>query len=98
MHFYDTQMEDLLMIYQLVAECIDSERQRGLRPETLKELKRYLHEFADYCQSKLNKLEDMTSDFLREYVMIRGKDRDKSVKKAVVWCLRKFGAYIVLRE
>lgn len=85
------------MVYQLINDCIDSERQRGLRPETIKELKRYLHEFADYCQSKLHRLEDMTSDFLREYVMIRGKDRDKSVKKAVVWCLRKFGTYLLLR-
>jgi site-specific recombinase XerD len=90
-------MEALHMVYQLINDCIDTERQRGLRPETIKELKRYLHEFADYCQPKLQRLEDMTSDFLREYVMFRGNDRDKSVKKAVVWCLRKFGAYLVLR-
>lgn len=85
------------MIHGLVTECINAERQRGLRPETLKELNRYLHEFAGYCQHKLDRLEDMTSDFLREYVMIRGRDRGSELKKAVVWSLRKFGAYMVLR-
>ena len=85
------------MIYQLVTECIDFEKGRGLRPETLKELNRYLQEIAAYCQDKLEQLEDMTSDFLREYIMIRGKDRGNDLKKALVWSLRKFGAYLVLR-
>lgn len=84
------------MIYELVTECIDAEKQRGLRPETLKELTRYLHEFAGYCQHKIDRMEDMTSDFLREYVMIRSKDRGKELKKAVVWSLRKLGAFMVL--
>lgn len=52
---------------------MDAKRQRGLRPETLKELNRYLHEFAGYCQHKLDRLEDMTPDFLRDYVMTRAK-------------------------
>ena len=80
------------MIYQLVTECIDFEKQRGLRPETLKELNRYLQEVAAYCQDKLEQLEDMTSDFLREYIMIRGKDRGNDLKKtgmepAKIWRL-----------
>jgi len=85
------------MMYELVTGCIESEKERGLSKETLKELERYLHEFATYCQKKLKNLEDMTSDYLREYVMTRGKDRGKDLKKAVVWSLRKLGAYLVLR-
>jgi integrase/recombinase XerD len=85
------------MMYEHVNGCIESEKERGLSKETLKELKRYLHEFANYCQTKLDNLEDMTSDYLREYVMIRGKDRGKDLKKAVVWSLRKLGGYLVLR-
>ena len=39
-----------VMIYELVNDCIESETERGIERTTLKELSRYLHEFADYCQ------------------------------------------------
>ena len=36
------------MIYALVNDCIESEKERGLARATLKELIRYLYEFAEY--------------------------------------------------
>ena len=38
------------MIYELVNDCIESETERGIEKTMLKELRRYLHEFAGYCQ------------------------------------------------
>ncbi|MBW2596700.1 MAG: hypothetical protein JRC93_12180 [Deltaproteobacteria bacterium] len=56
------------MIYSIVNDCIISEKERGLSEATIKELKRYLHEFAGDFQKKLTDIENLTSDFLRQYV------------------------------
>ena len=86
------------MIYELVNDCIESETERGIEKTTLKELRRYLHEFADYCQQIPITVEKISSDFMRRYVQYRGKGRGPNLVKAVVWSLRKFGAYLVLRN
>lgn len=86
------------MIYALVNDCIESEKERGLAKATLKELIRYLHEFAEYYQSQINCIEGLTPDFLRQYVEQRGKGLGSDLIKAVVWSLRKFGAFLVLRN
>ena len=86
------------MIYQLVNDCIESEAERGIEKTTLKELRRYLHEFADYCQQIPITVEQISSDFMRRYVQYRGKERGPNLVKAVVWSLRKFGAFLVLRN
>ncbi len=86
------------MIYELVNDCIESEAERGIEKTTLKELRRYLHEFADYCQKNPITVEKISSDFMRRYVQFRGKGRGPNLVKAVVWSLRKFGAFLVLRN
>ena len=86
------------MIYALVNECIESEIERGLAKATVKELERYLHEFSEYFQSKMINIEDLTADFFRQYVQERGKGLGADLIKAVVWSLRKFGAFLVLRN
>jgi len=40
------------MIFELVNDCIELEAERGIAKTTIKELNRYLHEFANYCQQK----------------------------------------------
>ncbi len=86
------------MIYELVNDCIESEAERGIEKTTLKELRRYLHEFADYCQQNPITVEQISSDFMRRYVQFRGKERGPNLVKAVVWSLRKFGAFLVIRN
>ncbi len=86
------------MIYELVNDCIESETERGIEKTTLKELSRYLHEFADYCQQIPITVEQISSDFMRRYVQYRGKGRGPNLVKAVVWSLRKFGAFLALRN
>jgi site-specific recombinase XerD len=86
------------MIYELVNDCIESETERGIEKTTLKELSRYLHEFANYCQKIPITVEQISSDFMRRYVQYRGKERGPNLVKAVVWSLRKFGAFLVLRH
>ena len=82
------------MIYELVNDCIESEAERGIEKTTLKELNRYLHEFADYCQQIPITVEQISSDLLRRYVQYRGKGRGPNLVKAVVWSLRKFSAFL----
>ncbi len=86
------------MIYELVNDCIEFEKERGIGKTTLKELRRYLHEFADYCQQNPITLEQISSDFMRRYVQYRGRGLGPNLIKAVVWSLRKFGAFLVLRN
>jgi len=69
------------MIYELVNDCIESEAERGIEKTTLKELSRYLHEFADYCQQIPITVEQLSSDFMRRYVQYRGKERGPDLVK-----------------
>jgi len=86
------------MIFKLVNDCIELEVERGIAKTTIKELNRYLHEFAHYCQQKSVTAEQISSDFMRGYVQSRGAGLGPNLIKAVVWSLRKFGAYLVLRS
>jgi site-specific recombinase XerD len=86
------------MIYEQVSACIKFETERGIAKTTLKELSRYLHEFADYCQQNQIIVEQVSSDFMRQYVQYRGRGLGPNLIKAVVWSLRKFGAFLVLQN
>ncbi len=86
------------MIFELVNDCIKFETERGIAKTTLKELSRYLHEFADYCQQNQIIVEQLSSEFMRRYVQHRGRGLGPNLIKAVVWSLRKFGAFLVLRN
>ena len=86
------------MIFELVNDCIELEAERGIAKTTIKELNRYLHEFANYCQQKSITVEQISSEFLLGYVQYRGIGLGPNLIKAVVWSLRKFGAYLVLRS
>ncbi len=86
------------MIYEHVNDCIKLETERGIAKTTLKELSRYLHEFADYCQQNQIIVDQLSAEFMRRYVQFRGRGLGADLIKAVVWSLRKFGAYLVLRS
>ncbi len=86
------------MIFELVNDCIELEAERGIAETTIKELNRYLHEFANYCQQKSISVEQISSEFLLHYVQSRSTGLGPDLIKAVVWSLRKFGAFLVLRS
>ena len=86
------------MIFELVNDCIELESERGIANTTIKELNRYLHEFANYCQQKSITVEQISSEFLLGYVQSRSTGLGPDLIKAVVWRLRKFGAFLVLRS
>jgi len=85
------------MIHRLVKGCIELEAERGIAELTLKELSRYLYEFADYCRQNVVTVEQINSELIRGYVQDRGAGLGPTLIKAVVWSLRKFGAYLALR-
>jgi len=84
-------------ISQLVDDCIEFEDNRGLAIKTLIELERYLKEFVKYCQSKgFSTPSDLTPELLKDYVEGCWGRGNFPLVKAVVWAIRKFGAYIYL--
>ncbi len=73
------------MIYELVNDCIELETERGIAKTTIKELSRYLHEFANYCQLKSITVEQISSDNVAAQPIARISVRD-SAKDAVAQC------------
>ncbi len=86
------------MIFELVNDCLELEAERGIAKTTIKELSRYLHEFPNYCQLKSITVEQISSEFLLGYVQYLGSGLGPNLIKAVVWSLRKFGAFPALRS
>jgi site-specific recombinase XerC len=84
-------------ISQLVDDCLEFEGSRGLAEKTLKELRRYLAELVGYCQSKgFYSPHDLSPQLLKDYVEGCWERGNFSLVKAVVWAIRKFGAYLSL--
>lgn len=84
-------------ISQLVNDCIGFESNRGLAEKTLKELGRYLKELVEYCQKKgLYTTHDLSPQVLKDYVEGCWERGNFALVKAVVWAIRKFGAYLCL--
>ncbi len=81
----------------LIQQCLKIEQDRNLSSNSIKELKRYLTGFNQYCQTNgVFSPEDLKPDFLREYADQRCTDSGPNLKKAVVWSLRKFGKFLKL--
>ncbi len=81
----------------LIKGCLKIEQDRNLSTNSIKELKRYLTEFIRYCKTKnIYSSDDLSPDFLRQYVEHRYRDSGPNLKKAVVGSLRKFGKYLSL--
>jgi len=75
----------------LIHRCLKAEEDRNLSDNSIKELRRYLNEFSAYCQSQgISSAEELAPSFLKAYADHRCMDDKPSLKKAVVWFLRKW--------
>jgi len=75
------------------------ERDRGLRPRSVTELERYLTGFVTYCMDQgVDRVDDLTPDFLRAFVLWRCEGFGAGLVKGTVWSLRKLGSYMVLKQ
>ena len=86
------------MLHALIDDCLENEKNLGLGESSLEELNRYLNGFADYCKDRLKRLSDLSPVFFKDYVETRCEHTGPSVVKALVWSLRKFGAFLNLRQ
>jgi integrase/recombinase XerD len=83
----------------LVRQCLEGERDRHLSEKSLKELRRYLTEFADHCRAEsIGSASELTPDFLKTYAEKRCEKAGPSLKKALVWALQRFGRYLRLLQ
>ena len=86
-------------ISTLVRQCLEGERDRHLSERSLRELRRYLTEFADHCRAEsICSASELTSDFIRTYAEKRCERAGPSLKKALVWALQRFGKYLCLLQ
>ncbi len=80
-----------------VERCLNAEQVSSKSENTVSELTRYLNEFSTYCdKDNVDSPGDITIDFLYEFIEQRCKDKGPSLKKAVVWALRKFCNFLNL--
>jgi site-specific recombinase XerD len=83
----------------LVELCLKGEQDRNLSANSLKELRRYLKEFADHCQvESVRSAEEITPDFLKTFVEKRCENAGPSLKKAFVWALQRLGSTLCLLQ
>jgi len=86
-------------IKSVVSGCLELEVARNLRESTLVELRRYLSEFTSYSvDHKIDSVDQLTPEFLRDYVLWRTKDGGPPLVKATVWSLRKLGSFIAVKQ
>ena len=80
-----------------VERCLNAEKTVNKERKTLFELTRYLNDFSDYCRrNKVDSPSSITINLLYDFIASRCKDKGPSLKKAVVWALRKFCNYLSL--
>ncbi len=85
--------------HQLVQLTLNIEKNRKSGAKSIYELKRYLNEFASYCENQtLSSVKDISPAFLKEYVEQRSKTGGPCLKKAVVWSLRKFCTHLTFLQ
>jgi len=83
----------------LVGDCLQMEQQRGLAERSVRELKRYLGDFAGYCSTAgVNRAAGLNAEFILKYVQWRCREAGPTLWKAIVWSLRRFGAYLALMQ
>ena len=86
-------------IETVIRTCLETERTRGIASRSLKELKRYLSDFAEHCKrSGKSLISGLTPEFLKNYVINRQGRGGPTLGKAIVWSLRKLGAYLALSQ
>lgn len=79
--------------------CLKTERDLGLSEKSLKELTRYLNDFIGYCKNQgIYSVEDFSPEFFKGFIDQRCVTGGPTLKKAVVWSLRKFGKYLALLQ
>jgi integrase/recombinase XerD len=83
----------------LAEKCIDSERVRGLSERFLSELHHNMTVFNDYLRlQRLTALDDLKPETIRDFLLFANPADSASLGKAMVWSIRKFFAFLTLRQ
>lgn len=83
----------------VLQSCLEAERTRGLAERSVKSLQQYFASLQRYCvQRGMDSVRALTPAALKEFVLWRVGTGAPELGKAVVWSLRKLGAWLVLME
>lgn len=86
-------------IQSAVCACIEHEKNRRMAQRSVHELERYYAQLVEYCSSSgIKSVSQLTPQFLKDYVIHCSQRGGPTLVKAIVWALRKLGAYIVLAQ
>ncbi len=92
-----TELKKTSNIKPFIQGCIDAQSVSNDGEKTLTELNRYLNNFSAYCDKcGIESVDTIDLEFLHKFLENRCKNSGPSLKKAVVWSLRKFGNYLLL--
>jgi len=86
-------------ISHLVDQCIHAECVRGLSRRSVAELRHHLGSFAAFVvEHSVASLDGITPLLIKDFLLDANPAGSASVGKAMVWTLRKFGAFLALRQ
>ena len=78
----------------VIGDLLFEEDSRNLSDKSLEELIRNFDRFEVWCASRINELDEITPQFLLDFMLINYGDSGFSSKKSMVWSLRKLGGYL----
>ena len=85
----------MMTIPALIEELLQHEKDRRLAERSLKDARRYLGYFRDWCTQRKLEVIDLTPQLLLDFLQQRfGHDEKGSLRKMMTWNLRKFGEFL----
>jgi len=81
-------------VARIIKDLLIEEESRNLSAKSAEELIRNFDRFEVWCASRVKKLQEITPQFLLDYMLSNYADSGFSTKKSMIWSLRKFGGYL----
>ena len=78
----------------VIGDLLFEEKSRNLSDKALEELIRNFAHLEVWCTSRINELDEITPQFLLDFMLANYGESGPSTKKSMVWSLRKLGGYL----
>ena len=83
----------------ITRQCLADEQNRSLSDRSIAELSLHFQNFARFCAShKIVNFIDLTPAFFEDFIHSFDDRYSPALTKAVVWAMRKLGAFLALRQ
>jgi integrase/recombinase XerD len=80
-------------------QCVAAEQSRGLSNRSLEEIKRWIHHFSLFAKRRgFHTPLDINTQSIKDFVLEANPLDSFSQGKTIIWCMRKFFAFLTLRQ